>query len=440
MGIKNFFVRSKDTPKARTKSSVTTGTKAADDSFGISLFQESKDTISKNNAMKVEAVFSCMKDRATTIGRLPITLYDNNSDGTVERVLGGRLNRIFTKKPCSFMTMQGFLEFMMLSYDKYGAFYAYPIKNDRGNIMEIVPIRFQGNVVPSMDMNGNVYYTYTTNDNRPRITFGTEDLFIVKRMTSDGFTPITPIEQYSKLLMSTYNTEDNWGELQDKGITSQFALKTDKTVTQEAAQRLKKDWSLFRGTSGITNIPVLENGMDIKSLQISPKDSELLSNREFNVNRICRAFDVPPERIGVNVTTTSGTTLADIDESFMRNSIEPVCKKFEDACNEILDGLGVNKFVRVNRKAFYNGSPHRMVESISSEIKMGLTSINEGRIDLGRDPVEGGDVFAVDSNNMTYATWKELPSIRDQIYGQSNNEQPSEDEQDENLNGGDENE
>ena len=45
---------------------------------------------------------------------------------------------------------------------------------------------------------------------------------------------------------------------------------------------------------------------------------------------------------------------------------------------------------------------------------MGLASVNEGRIDLGRDPVEGGDVFAIDTNNLTFGTWDKLPSVAEQ--------------------------
>ncbi|GAI98211.1 unnamed protein product, partial [marine sediment metagenome] len=189
----------------------------------------------------------------------------------------------------------------------------------------------------------------------------------------------------------------------------------------DSASRLKKDWQTFRGAAGVDNIPVLEDGMDIKSLQLSPKDSELLASREFSVNRICRIFRVPPERIGVPKSASSNQTLLDIDEFYMRNGIEPILLKYENASNMLLAKLKVKKFVRVNRKAFYNGSPHRMVEAVGNELKIGIASVNEARIDLGRDPVEGGDVFALDTNNLTFGKWDELKSVQEQI---NNREQP----------------
>ena len=411
MTPERFYNMKYQTEKSRTKE--------YGDDFGVNVFSSSNETISTNKAIRIETVFTCIRDKAETVGRLPVSLYDNSDPEQVRRVNDNRLHRIFTQKPCDFLTMQGFMEFMTASYELYGAFYAYIAYNDRGNIMEIIPFKHQMNVTPQMDVNGNVYFSYVTNDGKPAMAFGIDELFIVNQFTLDGFTPISPIQYNATFLNGTYDTEDTWNSFQSDGVTSQFALKTDKSVNADSANRLKKDWKTFRGATGVGNIPVLEDGMDIKSLKLSPKDSELLSSREFSVNRICRIFRVPPERIGVPKSASTNQTLLDIDEFYMRNGIEPVLLKYEHACNMILNKLKVKKFVRVNRKAFYSGSPHRMVEAVAEEIKMGLASINEGRLDLNRDPVDGGDVFAIDSNNLTFGIWNELPSVREQVNGRA---------------------
>lgn len=382
------------------------------DDFGINLVARGRDVIAPHKALALEAVYTCIRDKAETVGRLPVLLYDNTNPNQVGRVNDGRLHRIFTQRPVDFLTMQNFMEFMTASYELYGAFYAYKRMNDRGNIMEIIPFRFQQNVKPQMDVNGRVFYTYTTNDGKPAMSFGLDELFIVTQFSLDGYQPISPIQWNAKLLLGTESTEDTWKNLQENGITSQFALKTDKSVNDDAVVRLKKDWKTFRGAPGVANIPILEDGLDVKSLQLSPKDVELLGSREFSVNRICRIFRVPTERIGMPKSGSTNQTFLDIDEFYMRNGIEPILVKYENAVNLMLRGLGVRRFVRVNRKAFYNGSPARMVEAVSNEIKMGLATVNEGRQDLGRDPIEGGDVFAIDTNNLTFGRWDQLDSLQ----------------------------
>jgi hypothetical protein len=40
---------------------------------------------------------------------------------------------------------------------------------------------------------------------------------------------------------------------------------------------------------------------------------------------------------------------------------------------------------------------------------------------LGRETIEGGDVFAIDNNNVTYGAWPEIKEIQRQLYGNNGN-------------------
>ena len=67
-----------------------------------------------------------------------------------------------------------------------------------------------------------------------------------------------------------------------------------------------------------------------------------------------------------------------------------------------------------------------MVEAVTAEFKMGGCTINEMRIDLGRDPVEGGDLFAIDTNNITLGLLTDIPDIQQQL---SQQKKPAESEE-----------
>lgn len=363
-------------------------------------------------AMKVEAFYSCVRDKSETIGQLPVRLYKRNPDGSREQVRSGRTWRLFTQQPCPYLTMQGFKEMMVASLETRGAFYAYKERNDRGNIMAIIPFRNQGGVNPAMDQNGNVYYTYVTNDNKIRDPYRVEDLVIVKSLTMDGFTPISPVMYMATILGIADSQEESYKELQENGITAQMALATDNSFNDpNAIKRLKEDWQEFRGPGGRKSIPVLEQGLKPVSLKLTPAESDLLNHREFSVSRISSMTGVPLYRVGL-VEASAKSTLSDLDEFYMRNKLNPQLIKFENAMNSL---LGDEYYVQVDRKAFYAGSPWRLIEHVEREVKGGLATINEGREDLSREPIKGGDVFVVDSNNCTYGRWDELPSIREQI-------------------------
>jgi len=375
-------------------------------------------TVNETSAMKIEAFYSCVNDSAETIGQLPVRLYQSDR-GNISRtqIKSGRTHRIFTQQPCDYMSMQEFLEMGVASLKIRGAFYAYKERNDRGNIMSITPFRNQNNVHPAMDVNGNVYYTYTTNDGKIKDPYRIEDLFIVKGLTLDGYTPIRPVYYQSTLLGIADAQDESYKQLQEQGIMSQMALSTDGMFSDpEARQRLKDDFNKFRGAAGIKEIPIFEQGLKPVSLKLSPQESDLLGHKDFTVRRVANMVGVPLHRINMNDSKYAKGVVPELDEAYMRNNLNPILRKFEEAFNDMLPE---NQSVEFNRNAFYQGSPWRLVESVEREVKGGLSTINEGREDLGREPVEGGDVFAVDNNNVTYGTWNELPSIREQINGRA---------------------
>ncbi len=390
----------------------------------------STDSYTQSQAFKISAYYACIQDKSQTIGQLPVKLYRREKDGGRTAITSGRMNRIFCKQPCEYLDMQGFLEMMVASLESVGAFYAYKELNDRGNIMSIIPFRYQENVHPSMDVNGNVYYTYVTNDGKIKDPYQVEDLLIIKKFTLDGYTPTRPITYMATLLGIADAQDTTYKTQQEDGITSNMALATDQTFSDETAlARLKSDWGptgKFRGPNGKRNVPIFEQGLKPISLDLTPSDSELLSNRSFTVKQISSMTGVPLYRIGMMDTSLTKGLLPELDESYMRNNLNPVLVKFENAWNMFLpDDL----YVEFNRKAFYNGSPWRLVEYVTTEFtKMGCT-LNEMRIDLGREPVPGGDKFAVDTNNLTLGTLADLEKIQSQIYeGQKPTQEGNQDE------------
>lgn len=410
--------------KIQSGQNLRTDTKSSE-VFSLDMIAGRSKSFSQQGALQISAFYACIQDKAETVGQLPVKLYRRTDKGR-EEVKSGRYWRIFTQKPCDYMTMQEFQEMMVATLETNGAFYAYKERNDRGNISAIIPFRNQNNVQPAMDTFGNVYYTYTTNDGMIRDPYNIEDLLIIKKFTLDGYTPIRPVYYMATLLGIADAQDKSYKELQENGITSQMALQTDGVFTDERAiERLKRDWGEYRGPEGRTKIPILEQGMKPISLKLTPQETELLKQKEFSVEQISSMTGVPLYRINRGSNVTVGVT-PELDESYMRNKLQPILKKFEDAWNQFLPD---DMYVEFNRKAFYAGSPWRLVENVERELKGGLSTVNEGRIDLGREPVEGGDVFAIDNNNVTYGVWTDLPKVQEQMYGQANNStEESEDE------------
>lgn len=364
---------------------------------------------------KIEAVYACWRDKSETVGQLPIKLYETSKKGRKE-LSSGRVHRIFCERPCEYMTFQSFMEMLVVSLDRFGAFYAYVERNDLGNVMSIIPFRYQGNVHPSMDINGNIYYQYVTNDGKPGDPYRTEDLFIIKSFTFDGYTPISPLVYNARLLGIAAAQEETAFESQTDGITARMYGSTPNGFKDDnKIARLQEQIKTLRGPKGTSSIPIFEEDLKFHSFKLTPAETELLKAREMTINRICRVMRVPVHRVGV-ASTTAVDILA-LDEAYFRDSLNPILMKVEKALNPLLPAGYELEF---DRNAFYAGSPWRLVEHVEKAVKGGLYSINEGRNALGEEPVEGGDVFAIDNNNVVYGSWNELESMQERLYGANN--------------------
>ena len=317
---------------------------------------------------------------------------------------------------------------LVVSLERFGAFYAYVERNDRGNVMSIIPFRFQGNIRPNMDVNGAVYYTYLRNDGKPGDPYRAEDLFIIKNFTFDGYTPVSPLVQNARLMGIADAQEETAFESNTDGITARMYGSTPNGFKDDnKIARLQEQIKTLRGPNGTSSIPIFEEDLKFHSFKLTPAETELLKNREFTVNRICRIFRVPVHRVGVASTNTGTGDVFDLDEAYMRDSLNPILVKVEKALNPLLPA---GYEIEFDRNAFYAGSPWRLVEHVEKAVKGGLYSINEGRNALGEEPVEGGDVYCVDNNNVVYGTWDELDSMQERLYGANNQPAPTEDKPD----------
>ena len=389
--------------------------------------------VSDSDALGVEAFYSCVQDQASSIGSLPVKMYRTGILSQVpERVRNGQMYNVICEQPNEYQKINEFIEMCVVSYRTNGAFYAMPFYDGKGRLVELIPFRNQQCVKPNMDTNGNVYYTYTTNDGKPIISAKASDLFIVKGFTTDGYTPVRPLSAQSQLMSMAKEQEDSYSQLQSEGITSQMALATDNLFdNKEARLRLKEDFQRFRGASGRKEIPIFEQGLKPISLNLTPQEMDLLNQRQFTVKRICAVTETMPHRIGAS-TLQATDKIFELDEAQFKKW-NPLIVKIEKELSR-LSGRYIH--VKLDRTAFYEGSPVRLSESVERQFRNCMASLAEAREMLGLEYVEGTeDIWAVNTNNITLGKLEDIMqmTVADrQEQQQGNNQNNQQEQQDDN--------
>ena len=353
--------------------------------------------------------------QAESLGQLPIQLYRHNADRKT-RITSGREYKIFTQKPNAYQTWQDFIEQYVASLEIQGNFYAEIKRNTYGNVYEIVPFRYQNNVSVEMDSIGRVYYTYSTNDGKGRVekkTYAPASILHVKLFTTDGYRGLSPISQCARAVGVAIASETTAATMFEKGAKPAGVLQTDEVFDDDddSINRLRDQWQeLYGGPDNSGKIAILESGLKFQSVSLSAVDSQLLEQRKFTREQISSIFRVPLHMLqaasGMNYASVEGN-----NKSFYKDALMPLATKLQNAINEILPE---NHTIKLDEKEFVRGDRESHVKTVKEELT-GFISINEGRIELGYEPVEGGDVFAVQTNNLTFGRYDELPSVEEQM-------------------------
>lgn len=130
MFFSGLFQRKSDAP-------VTTPAELVD-AIGLSYDTYTGKQISSQRAMRLTAVFSCVRVLAESVGMLPCNLYHLNGS-LKQRATGERLHKLISTHPNGYMTPQEFWELVVTCLCLRGNFYAYKVKAF-GEVAELLPV------------------------------------------------------------------------------------------------------------------------------------------------------------------------------------------------------------------------------------------------------------------------------------------------------------
>lgn len=160
------------------------------------------------------------------------------------------------------------------------------------------------------------------------------------------------------------------------------------------AKRIAQIWhDTHGGVSNAGKVGVLVGGAELQTVAIANKDSQWLESRQFSVQEIARIFGVPPHLIADSSNSTSwGSGLAEQNLAFGQFSLRPWIERIEDAHNRLLashEKPGV--FLKLNLDALLRASLGDRYASYATGIHAGFLAPNEARRWEDLPPIPGGD-------------------------------------------------
>ncbi len=375
-------------------------------SYGTySAFQSSK-------ALTISACYRAVNLLSDAIASLQMKVYDVDSKGFKTENLNSSLSSLLSVEPNPNMSRFTFFKMIIQSMLLRGNAFIKINRDSKFNIVNLEFINPDSVTITSMGIGPNSTYF---GDKKYIIAGETGMVNNSDMIQILNFPQIGPgvnshygmstISYAFHTLEVAYNSETHARNWFKGGANASGFLSTSANLTQKQESDLvTKFKNASDATTGNPNGVVFMGGMpDLKlnTLGISPKDSQLLETRSFNVLDIARFFNVNPMLL-FDVANTKQNNSENAQLDFLNTTLLPIIEKLENEFNRklILPSQRKNTELRFDLSNMLRADMNSRADYYSKLFGMGVVSANDVAKELNLPKIEGtnGDEHFISTN------------------------------------------
>lgn len=321
-----------------------------------------EDTICEREAMNIPAVSKCINLIADTVSMIPIKLYK-------EEFLNGKRKTVEVEdERCDLLnldtkdTLDGvqFKRAMVRDYLLFGGAYAY-IKKRRNTVKSLNYVCHENiNIIENFDPIFKDYNILIGGQSYKPFEF-----LKILRSTKDGANGLGIINQNQELLKVAYLTLKFEQSLVSTGGSKKGFIKSEKKITKEAMDSLKRAWrELYCNTEN--NVIVLNDNLDFKEASNTSTEMQLNENKNSINNSILDIFGVPTDWNW---------------ETFIKIAVMPILSAIECALNRdlLLEKEKKSFYFAFDTKEITKGDIKTRFEAYKTALDANLMQIDECR-------------------------------------------------------------
>lgn len=368
-------------------------------------------TVDADTAMRLSAVFACVRVLSETLATCPIHEYEKDENGNRKAITDTEEYELLHYAPNPDMTPGQFKESGMLNINLGGNFYAQKVRNKSGKVIQLRPIVWD-RVKPDIDKTTGSLRYYIDDNSSPKTR---EDILHIPGLTLDGYIGITPIK-FAKNTIIVGAYQDNFTrKFYENGVQSSGLFHTDKSLSDKAYDRLKKE--LRENYAGLKNagVPmILEEGLQFKEVTMSLSDAQFIESKKFTKEEIASIYRVPLHLIQ-DLSRSTNNNIEKQSLEFIIYTMLPWFKRWEENLNLQLlskEDRKKGRYFEFKIDILLRGDIKTRAEAYAKGRQWGWLSVNDiRRLENMNDIGPKGDVYLTPAN--MYEAGKE-PSPKQQ--------------------------
>ena len=339
------------------------------------------------SAMELSAIYSATSIISNSVALLPIlvNIKENNKKLILEDHFVYHLfdNTLMTK----FTTMKT----MMMDLLLHGNAFAY-IERDGSGKPERLRYVSNNDIQINFDQQRETLSYSISKFNKSNIQ--PKDIIHLTINAADGVNGRGILFFAKKSISLAKNTDKAASNYFSSGCQVHGILSTDAPrLTDEQRKSMKQSWIQSQIGDG-TGIAVLEAGMRYQAVAGNAEEAQMTETRMFNLNEICRFFNISPIMLG-DLSHTQYGSIEQAQIEFVQHCLMPYVEMIENEFDRKLLNNDVHFHVNFDTNVLLKSDKSTEANYITTLVKNGIWTPNEGRETLGFNPVNGGDCLMV---------------------------------------------
>lgn len=357
-------------------------------------------SVNAKSALGVSCVWRAINIIANKVGALPLDIYRKGEDLGNDRRKDDRHPAFYLmrQQPNSAMTAMIFRQVMQSHALLYGNGYAFIDRDGNATPIGLVPIHPR-NVCPRVK--GNVLAYEVTVDG---LTFvwPQDSILHIRGLGECGISGYGVLGLAAKSLGRAIAVQEYAGGFFERGASPAAVLTHPGRLSEMAKKGIKdgmrQEWE---GLQRAHRTVLLEEGMKLEKLSLSPEESQMLEAAKFTPNDVSNWWGIPPHLLG----SEGGRSYASIEQenkSLLDNTLDPWLITWEQECDRKLltesEQRRRSRYFEFNRSALERADMTARFNGYTQALNAGWITRNEVRAMENLNSVPDGDVIFAPMN------------------------------------------
>lgn len=350
-------------------------------------------TVNETSSMQIGAVYGCIRVLSESVAKLPWGVYKNDGNGGKKAAPTHPVHRLIYAEPNAFMTPFAFRQALLDIALRWGNAYARIIRNE---LARPVSLKLYEAGTVSLQLYNNELYALTPDGAIPYY-----DIFHLRGLGT-GIEGTSPIRQAAANLGISLNAQQFGLNFFKNGANVGMVLEYPGKLSTEAHENLKKSFNANAvGTQNAHKPRILEEGMKLQRAGIPPNEAQFLETRKFGIADIARIYGVPLYKLA----EMDGSIKANVEQQsieFVTDALMPWLVRLEQEAHRKLfrESEKTSYYTKFNVNALLRGDSTARAVFYKEMFSIGVFSQNDIRSLEEQNPIEGGERYYVQGNNM----------------------------------------